>query len=190
MYVKDGGNLLIGPRSGVKDRDNGVVEMYLPGLLSEVCGLTIKEYDAFGVIPEFEMTVKLNNDKNVKAEWLADILEPVESAKVLGTYNKRYYKGKPGIVNFNYGAGKSFYLGAFFDDNGLYEVLRMILKIIGIKVINKPDNDIEVLSLRKKDKIYRFYLNYSDSMKKMEVYKTGINLITNKYVNNISELLL
>ncbi len=188
-YVKDGGKLLIGPRSGVKDKDNGVVEMYLPGLLSDVCGLTIKEYDAFGGIPDFEMTVKLNNDKNVKAEWVADILEPVESAEVLGTYNKRYYKGKPCIASFNYGAGKSFYLGAFFDDNGLYEVLRMILKIIEIKEISKPNGDIEVISLRKKDKVYRFYLNYSDSMKKVKVYKNGINLISNQKVNNTLELL-
>ena len=45
-FVEAGGTLLTTLRSGVKDEANAVVDMPLPGLLAELCGVTIEDYDS------------------------------------------------------------------------------------------------------------------------------------------------
>src|SRR5262249_5922447 len=38
-FVQAGGGLVVTPRTGVKDETNAVVEMALPGLLADLCGV-------------------------------------------------------------------------------------------------------------------------------------------------------
>ncbi len=45
-YVREGGTVVITSRSGVKDDANAVVDLPLPGLLAEVCGVTVVESDS------------------------------------------------------------------------------------------------------------------------------------------------
>ncbi|MFN8565047.1 MAG: beta-galactosidase [Anaerolineae bacterium] len=45
-YTAAGGVLLVTARSGVKDEANRVVDQPLPGLLSELCGVEVDEYDS------------------------------------------------------------------------------------------------------------------------------------------------
>ncbi len=45
-YVRAGGTLVVTPRTGVKDIANVVVNQPLPGLLADVCGVIVEEYDA------------------------------------------------------------------------------------------------------------------------------------------------
>jgi beta-galactosidase GanA len=45
-YVEKGGAVIFTARSGVKDEFNTVVNMPLPGLLAELCGIEVEEYDS------------------------------------------------------------------------------------------------------------------------------------------------
>lgn len=45
-YVAGGGTLVVTPRTGAKDAANVVMNQPLPGLLAEVCGVIVEEYDA------------------------------------------------------------------------------------------------------------------------------------------------
>ena len=51
-FTEAGGTLLVTLRSGVKDEANAVVNLPLPGLLAELCGVTIQDYDS---LPESEV---------------------------------------------------------------------------------------------------------------------------------------
>ena len=45
-YVQAGGTLVVTQRTGVKDKSNTVVNQRLPGLLAEVCGMEVEEYNS------------------------------------------------------------------------------------------------------------------------------------------------
>ena len=49
-YVGAGGVLLLTARSGVKDSNNNVVSQPLPGLLSDICGVEVEEYDVLPAV--------------------------------------------------------------------------------------------------------------------------------------------
>ena len=46
QFVQNGGVLLVTPRSGARDESNTIVNQPLPGLLAEVCGVEVDEYES------------------------------------------------------------------------------------------------------------------------------------------------
>jgi len=63
-YVKNGGHLVLGPRSGVKDKFNALLPLRQPGYLAELLGGHIKQFYALektvptnGTLGEGEVSV-------------------------------------------------------------------------------------------------------------------------------------
>jgi beta-galactosidase len=98
----------------VKDETNVVVNQRLPGLLAEMCGVEVKEYDSLNnnmenavefVIPE------LIGKASLRCGVLCDILHPT-SATIVARYTHDYYAGEPAITINQYGKGQAVYIGA------------------------------------------------------------------------------
>jgi len=113
-YVAGGGRLLVTQRAGVKDEDNAVVNQRLPGLLAELCGVEVDEYDSLtadmenGVefcLPAFAATGR------VPVGPLCDVLQTTR-ATVLARYTDDYYAGQPAVTLNQYGSGQVVYAGA------------------------------------------------------------------------------
>ena len=123
-FVKQGGVVLVTPRSGVKDASNTVVNMPLPGLLAAVCGIEVEEYDSLpdgvsqplafvadGIAPAVAPHAKV---------W-CDVVRPV-AARVVARYTGEYYAGSPAVTENAYGDGHAVYV-ATFGDAALYDAL-------------------------------------------------------------------
>jgi beta-galactosidase len=122
--VEAGGVLVLTQRSAVKDESNAVFDRPLPGLLDELCGVQVEEYDS---LPrgaenplEFSLPVMANSHPPSASVW-CDILKPM-GATVVARYTKDYYAGKPAITVNSFGTGKAVYVGAA-GDSALYETL-------------------------------------------------------------------
>jgi beta-galactosidase len=116
-YVRGGGTLVCFFRSGVKDAANAVVDQPLPGLLAELCGVQVADYDSLPagaanglqwVRPELA-----DAPQGTSLAW-ADILTP-GSAEVVARYTADYYAGQPAITRNRYGTGSAIYVGALGD---------------------------------------------------------------------------
>lgn len=122
QFVADGGTLLLTPRSGVKDDANAVVNAPLPGLLADLVGATIAEYDS--PAPQMENSVVFTAPHLTgfapTAGW-CDILE-LDTAVSIAHYTQDYYANQPAITLNEYGKGKVVYVGTFGNE-ALYEVL-------------------------------------------------------------------
>lgn len=113
-YVESGGVLVLTQRSGVKDEANQVVNQRLPGLLAELCGVVVEEYDSLG--PEMHNQVAftlpaLVGKPPATVGVLCDILQP-KGAEIAAVYTQDYYAGKPAITIHSVGQGKVIYVGA------------------------------------------------------------------------------
>jgi beta-galactosidase len=123
-YVMAGGTIVITPRTGVKDVSNMVVNLPLPGLMADVCGMKVTEYDSLPTDSrqplEFVLSELADAPVAETRAW-CDILQP-ETAEVVARYTQDYYAGKPAITLNRYGEGRAIYVGTF-GDTPLYEGL-------------------------------------------------------------------
>jgi len=125
-YVRRGGTLILGCRSGQKDMNGICVSEKLPGLLRGVSGADIPEYT---MVPPDEKHAVIDWD-GVKLEAAlfndqlgisdsdraAGVPEAETSARVLGRYEGIYYAGAPGLTVNELGDGKCYYYGAAFTE--------------------------------------------------------------------------
>ena len=113
-YVRAGGHLVLGPRSGMKDDANALWPRRQPGPLADLLGAEVEQYYALdapvgvkGALGEGKATIW--------AEWLS----PRSSdAEILATYvdPAGWLDGKPAAVTRRVGAGRITYLGAWLDE--------------------------------------------------------------------------
>jgi len=188
-FVRDGGTLILGPRSGVKEEEGAIVDTLLPGPLREVAGCHVEEYDAFSQVAGLEMHVRCPADRLYRAHGLADVLVPEGSAEVTHTYADHYYAGKPAVVRNAYGAGRCYYVGTVMEADGLRGFLRhAVLPAAGVATLPDLPESVEVSYRSKGDQRYAFYLNHSAAPVTVTPARPGLELLTQTAVGGNAEM--
>jgi len=129
-WVRAGGTLILGWRSGSRDMKNHNIAKILPGEFSELAGIHVRKFESLnskktkiriGLIP-------------AKGEVWADIVEPV-TAKVIARYSdaKKHYKGSAAITVNSVGKGKVWYLGTSPDPVGIFFLYRKIFRMSDVR---------------------------------------------------------
>lgn len=163
-FVEAGGVLIVTPRTGVKDEANAVVNRRLPGLLAELCGVEVEEYDSLGadMHNELEFTPpELASNPPVSVSVWCDVLRP-KSASVVARYTQDYYAGKPAITLNRFGQGQVVYVGTMGDAR-LYETLAgWLLNLVGVQAILAVPKGVEVTERWQGNRRLLFVLNHTD----------------------------
>ena len=181
-YVKNGGCLVLGCRSGYKDMYGRCVMDKLPGKFAEMSGVDIPEYTL--VSPDNKDIVIDWDGTKLEAAVFNDQLAAVgEHAEVLGRYENCYYAGEPGLIKNAYGEGTVYYFGAAFSE----KTAEVFLEKLGVKDPYKEKLEIPEtceLAVRKKDDIeYCFVLNYKDAEAEIQVKEEMTDLYTGEKVS-------
>jgi beta-galactosidase len=163
-FVRAGGVLAITPRSGVKDATNAVVELPLPGLLADLCGITIEEYDSLPAATSQELRFVLPEFAGRPPErvrvW-CDILA-LSSAEMIACYGSDYYAGRPAITLNSFGDGRAIYIGTIGEPS-LYEPLAdWLLGMAAIEPRNDVPSGLEVVTRSLDGRRLLFVLNHTD----------------------------
>ncbi len=112
-YVKQGGNLVLTVRTGVKDK-NG--HLYHSGWGEKIYPLIDAKIDYFDqLLPYMKGTIKSNDKEYYWNNW-ADLLNANKAENVLATYTNQFYAGKSAVVTNNIGKGTVTYIGVDTDD--------------------------------------------------------------------------
>ena len=163
-FVRQGGHLILGARSGVKDMANRVVNQPLPGLLADLCGVEVAEYDALGskasVRVAFAQEAEYIGDHAAGHTW-ADILKP-RGARTLATYTGTFYEGEPAITTHHVGTGTATYVGVLPDQDLADALARWATEQAGIVPLlqDKPAG-VEVAARDKAGQRFLFLLNHT-----------------------------
>lgn len=186
-FTETGGTLVVTLRSGVKDEANAVVNMPLPGLLADLFGIIIQDYDS---LPEdvgqpLEFKGSITSKENAQANAWCDILIP-KSAEVVARYSKDYYRGEAAATLNYMGDGHAVYIGTA-GNRALYDTFApWLLELSGTSTLYDLSDGVEVTERRQGDACLRFILNHSDGAKRINV--RGYNLLSNTDLDGEVEL--
>lgn len=160
-FVQQGGIFIAGFRLGVKDPYSRIVCTPLPGLLRDVMGVEVADYEPIYSQPQSVSFSGALAGPNAKCSIWADILKPGPNAQVLATYLDRQYKGGAAITSHAYGKGRAIYLGAGLEASEMARVLMTLLAAAGIQPHIKAAAGVEVTSRSAGGQRWTYILNHT-----------------------------
>jgi beta-galactosidase len=161
-FVHAGGLFVTSFRLGVKDESSQIVRTPLPGLLSDVMGVTVKDYvPNYGAKVGVQFSAPLAGPDAESTLW-ADLLQPT-SATVLAKYSGTTYAGEPAITSNSFGAGQAVYIGADLDPASLARVLATLLGSRGVKPPFDVPRGVELTVRSAANQQWLFLLNHTPS---------------------------
>jgi beta-galactosidase len=178
-YVRGGGTLITTCRSGVMDAHNAVVNQPLPGLLADVCGVTVEEYDSLPEEIELRLALgdELGGGFDVGRVW-ADVLE-TDGAQVLSAYGSEYYAGRPAVTMNRFGAGQAVYVGTVPEPVFWDRLVGWLTEQLGVEAPLDVPEGVEVTVRQGDDGArYTFILNGSGSPQTVDVGAGGHDLVS------------
>jgi beta-galactosidase len=170
-FVDGGGHLLLTMRSGVKDWNNRVNPAELPGLLAELAGITVVDYDC---LRRVEQGIRWTSEGSGEAasprradKW-ADIIDPRE-ADTLAVYTHDYYAGRAAVTRRAAGEGTVTYVGTELDEKGHEELARLLCDRAGVTGLLRSAEPLEVVHRRGRGEDLFFILNHGDEPARVDV---------------------
>jgi len=143
-YVRAGGHLILGPRSGMKDRDDRLDVHRQPGPLVPVLGGRVQQYYAL----DSGVPVAGPAGTGEASIW-AEALQPLNpQTRVILKYAPRssWLSSQPAALRRTYGRGEITYLGALFDPKLTRSLLRRALAAAHVtSSMGKLPADVELM---------------------------------------------
>ena len=159
-YVRNGGTLIVGCRSGLKDLRGHAVMLPQPGLLQELTGTDVCD---------FTFTSQSEDSDPDTPIW-NDILTPLADTKVLDTYHTGYYAGEACLTEHSLEKGRVIHLGSAFSRNRV----KRLFDYCGIlepfsEYLSAPDG-VELVMRRKDGHTFIFVLNFQRTEQKITLH--------------------
>ena len=132
-YVRNGGHLLLGPRSAMKDKYNALQPERQPGPLADFLGGRVDQF--YALDEKVPVTGDLGSGTaNIWAEQLS-VQSP--DTKVIATYGKSngWLDDQPAVITRHVGQGSITYVGAWLDEALLSDLTTGLLAEAGVKPI-------------------------------------------------------
>jgi beta-galactosidase len=115
-FARAGGIVVFTARTGVKDEFNAVVNMRLPGLAAEMCGIEVEEYKSIPSDSQENIHLELiGQEGNFPVTVWAETLE-THGAEIVASYHPGDFAGQPAMTRNRYGKGQVIYIGIFSDE--------------------------------------------------------------------------
>jgi beta-galactosidase len=130
-YVKQGGHLVLGQRSAMKDDDNTLQTARQPGPLGELLGGRVEQY--YSLLEPVAVDGKFGTGQG---KLWAELLSAKDSkTEVLETYGKSngWLDGQPAAITRQVGKGRITYIGAWFDEARMSAAAKWMTDVSGVK---------------------------------------------------------
>ncbi|MBR5303133.1 MAG: beta-galactosidase [Clostridia bacterium] len=180
QYVRQGGTLVIGCRSGYKDEHGRCVMTPQPGLLQPLTATDVTEYTFAS--PAEEEPYAIWHGERMPMPVFNDVLTPLAGTDVLARFGTSYYEGEAALTERRAGDGRVLHLGGAFSR----EAARMILDHLGLlepfaDVVSAPQ-EVELIFRQKGEKQYLFALNYQMAAMTVTLHQKAYALFAQAYV--------
>jgi beta-galactosidase len=132
QYVKDGGHLVLGQRSAMKDDDNGLWPQRQPGRLTDMLGGRVEQY--YALVDAAPIAGKWGAGESPM--W-AELLSAKDAdVEVLMRYGKSngWLDGQPAAITRKVGKGRITYIGAWLDGKTMAGAVKWMTEVSGVKL--------------------------------------------------------
>ena len=166
-YVRQGGHLVLGQRSAMKDDDNALQTDRQPGPLAELLGGRVDQYYALeGPIP---LEGKFGPTQG--SLW-AELLTAKDSdTEVLERYGKSngWLDGKPAAITRKVGKGRITYVGAWMDEKGIASAAKWMTDTSDVKpALGAVPEGVEVSARSREGETVYIIINFSKKEQAIE----------------------
>jgi beta-galactosidase len=188
-FVSNGGTLIVGPRSGIKDEDNrfflgspqpGPLLPLTGAAVEETTTLTGEQHASDDYVPEAGNTIH-----SPAAGWagtfpamqIAEMLSPT-GGTALFQYDRDYYRGRPAVTVNSFGKGKTYYVGTGTSAEFRSFLLKRVFSDMGITLREPAPPGLEIVERAAKRNALLFLLNFSAHPATMNVSKGYTDALT------------
>ncbi|HWR35557.1 MAG TPA: beta-galactosidase [Clostridia bacterium] len=168
-YVKAGGHLVIGARTGMKDEHNALKPSLQPGkLLSNLLGGEVAEF--FALEKNVPVSGALGSgEAKTWAEMLRTSAPDVEVLLKFGKSNG-WLDGQPAVISRKLGSGRVTYVGGQFDESIMAGLSKWMVEDAGVKPALGPvPSGVEVCRRVSHDKELFILINHSPEAQKISL---------------------
>jgi len=180
-YVRNGGQLVLGPRSGMKDEFNALLPQRQPGYLAEALGARVEQYYAL----EKEFPVSGTWGTGSASIWADQLKARVPDAEPLLKYGKSngWLDDQPAAVTRSYGRGRITYIGAILDDKLMAAAAEWMVQKSGVTpVFGSLPEGVEVSRRTGGGKQVFILINYAQEKRRVALPHPMKALLENKQV--------
>ena len=179
-YVKSGGMLLLGIRSGFKTLTNIVTDKPLPGPFRNLVGATVEAWHSLPPDVMYPLTDYKSRALEV-ATWAESL--KAESAYPLISYNGGPLKGQAAVAVNAVGKGNAVYVGLWPNEGILNSLIGWLLPKAGIQPLAHVTEGVLVYRRNGSESDYIFLLNFTDVTTTIRLSITGAtDVLTNQKV--------
>ena len=185
-YVRQGGVLVIGCRSGYKDEYGRCPMAPQPGLLQKLTATDVQDFTF--AHPAEEEPYAVWDGRRMPMPVFHDVLTPLEGADVLARFGTSYYAGEAALTENRFGEGRMLHLGGTFSR----EAARMILEHLNLlepfaDVVSAPQ-EVELILREKNGEKFLFALNYQPKKMTVKLHQQMVSLFTGERLQGEIEL--
>ena len=130
-YVRQGGHLVLGQRTAMKDDDNALQTARQPGPLGELLGGSVEQY--YSLVDPVPVEGKFGTGSG--SMWAELLSAKAADVEVLQKYGKSngWLDGQPAAITHKVGNGRITYIGAWLDDPGMTSAAKWMTSVSGVK---------------------------------------------------------
>ncbi len=139
-YVRGGGHLTLGPRSGLKDAFNRLHLTRQPGPLADLLGGQVEQF--------YALDDPVRVDSGTAEIWAEDLETTAPDTRVLLRYGKAngWLDGHPAAIERTVGKGSIAYVGALIDDTLMKTLIDGALADAGVRRAFAVPDDVELMT--------------------------------------------
>jgi beta-galactosidase len=182
-FVRKGGHVVMGFKSGFANETAAVRWTMAPGPLRQVLGFHYQEFSNLAQPLALKGDPFQAGDDNKVRHW-AEFLQ-LDTAKALAWYDHPFFGRWPAITANQFGAGKAVYEGTYLSDKLQKAVLQSVLQEKGLIGPDQqlPSHIQARTGVNRFGKTIRYYFNYSGNPATFTYrHKTGTDLLTSRAV--------
>jgi len=153
-YVRGGGHLILGPRSGMKDEYDRLEPVRQPGPLAALLGGQVEQFYAL----DEEIAVG-SGKASIWAEALSTSAPDTEVLLRYGQANG-WLDGKPAVISRKVGKGRITYVGALVDDAVMKGLIDGALIDAGVARDFEVPEDVELMTREGEDREIVILVNH------------------------------
>jgi beta-galactosidase len=129
-YVRNGGHLVLGPRSGMKDQYNALLTQRQPGYMVEPLGGRVEQYYAL----EANVPVSGVWGTGEASVWAEQMKTQTSQTEVLLSYGKSngWLDNQPAVISRKIGKGTLTYIGAVLDPKLMAAAAQWMIHTSGV----------------------------------------------------------
>lgn len=171
-YVRQGGHLILGPRTGLKDDDNSLWPIRQPGPLAPLLGGHVEQFYAL----DTTAAVEGGGQASIWGEALVADAPDVRTLLRFGS-SDGWLSGQAAALTRNAGKGAITYLGAWLDDATMRTFLTTALNEATVRPEIVAPDDVEVC-IRQSEKTHVYILiNHGDEKHTVNLPRTMQNVL-------------